>query len=183
MRQHIINAGLPDQASLLRKTAEDIRRAMTTIRKGRAGNAASRDITVNTEDVLVKLWEFTTLWCMTGRAHDLAQATVANLELAHDFFLTLAEDPSDESVPMFTGKRSFVGLRLWILTFRTRKERGGFPLVTWLGPMLLHLQLTLALASPLWVKILVLERKAEWFLLRCSWEDTLQDHRVEDLWH
>ena len=64
MRQHVINAGFPDQASLLRKTAEDIRRAMTTIRKSRAGNAASRDITVNTEDMLVKLWEFTTLWCM-----------------------------------------------------------------------------------------------------------------------
>ena len=128
MRQHIINAGFPDQASLLRKTAEDIRRAMTTIRKGRAGNAASRDITVNTEDMLVKLWEFTTLWYMTGRAYNLAQATAANLELAHDFFLTLAEDPSDESVPMFTGKKIIRWFEALDSYIQDKKGKGNIPL-------------------------------------------------------
>ena len=128
MRQHVINAGFPDQASLLRKTAEDIRRAMTTIRKGRAGNAASRDITVNTEDMLVKLWEFTTLWYMTGRAYNLAQATAANLELAHDFFLTLAEDPSDESVPMFTGKKIIRWFEALDSYIQDKKGKGRIPL-------------------------------------------------------
>ena len=65
---------------------------------------------------------------MTGRAYNLAQATAANLELAHDFFLTLAEDPSDESVPMFTGKKIIRWFEALDSYIQDKKGKGRIPL-------------------------------------------------------
>ena len=104
MRNRIIGAGFPDQDSFVRKKEDDIKRALSVVRKSPAP-ANSRDVTMATEQMLIKLMYFTIMWYKTGRAMDLAQATPANLDDAHDYMLTLAEDPSDDEVPTFTGKK------------------------------------------------------------------------------
>ena len=67
MRNRIINAGFGDQASFVRKKEDDIKRALSVIRKSPAAVAA-RDVSMRTEERLIKLMYFTIMWHKTGRA-------------------------------------------------------------------------------------------------------------------
>ena len=127
MRNRIINAGFADQASFVRKKEDDIKRALSMIRNSPAPVAA-RDVSMRTEERLTKLMYFTIMWYKTGRAMDLAQATPARLDDAYDYMLTLADDPSDDEVPAFTGKkivRWFEALDSYIMD---KKGTSGLPL-------------------------------------------------------
>ena len=128
MRNRIINAGFGDQASFVRKKEDDIKRALSVIRKSPNPPVAARDVSMRTEEMLIKLMYFTIMWYKTGRAMDLAQATPARLDDAYDYILTLADDPSDDEVPAFTGKkivRWFEALDSYIMD---KKGTSGLPL-------------------------------------------------------
>ena len=127
MRNRIIGAGFQDQDAFVRKKEDDIKRAMSVIRKSPVA-ANTRDVTMVTEQLLIKLMYFTIIWYKTGRAMDLAQATPANLDDAHDYILTLADDPSDDEVPTFTGKKIVRWFQALDSYISDKKGTSGLPL-------------------------------------------------------
>ena len=130
-RQKFQEAGVTTLAALVRKSDEFAHKASQTIRKSTTGQAPARDVSLEEETRLHRLVIFCRFRYMIQRPQAFAAATLDALEEVAMWCDQLEEDPSDDSVAVFTDncnkKEWFESIAAYLA--RKKGKTTGFPLL------------------------------------------------------
>ena len=102
MRDKIRAAGFVSLDALVKKPTGFAHKACQSIRKSTTGPAASRDVTMTTEEKLAQLVLYSRLRYILQKPMAFVHATDDNLELVDDWYNQLEDDPPETSVANFT---------------------------------------------------------------------------------